>query len=463
MLYEKLLEYVQSGVYPMHMPGHKRAGDSAAMPHNIDITEIHGFDNLHDPRGILLETTNLAAELYGSDRAFLLVNGSTVGILAAIGACTQRGDKILMARNCHISVYNAVALFNLIPIYISPEIDEETGISCGIATADVKSALKKNPDVRLVVITSPTYEGVLSDTEAIAETAHAQGIPILIDAAHGAHLNFLSSLQNRISARETADISVMSLHKTLPALTQCALLHIRGERVDPREVARQLSIFQTTSPSYVLLASIDKCLRDLRDDSGRLFAEYEQKLARFRSETECLQNLQILSIGDAQDPGKIVIGTKKTAISGVELSDILREEHKIELEMACADYALAMTSVCDSAEGFARLSKALIAIDASLQTAADCRKPLLLPSIPIQADMPYNALTRRGEFIPLDKSAGLMSLEYIWAYPPGIPIIAPGEIIGADVISYINRSVYAEVGIKSTMGKLPQFIYASGS
>ena len=468
MLYEKLNEYAASGVYPMHMPGHKRntAFLSPGMPYEIDVSEIHGFDNLHDPQGILRETAQIAAEIYGSGKSFPLINGSTAGILAAIGAHAGYGEKILMARNCHISVYNAVALFGIEPVYIMPETDESTCIACSIEPMSVERALAENEDVKLIVVTSPTYEGVISDIRSIAAIAHKRDIPLLVDCAHGAHLGFsLGFPESAVQAG--ADVVVMSLHKTLPALTQCALLHICGDRAGMDEISRLLTVFQTSSPSYVLMASIDKCLRLLLSDGDRLFCEYERNLDKFNRDVEALHNLEVLYKGKdmqypgffALDSGKVVIITKKTALGGLMLADILRKEHKIEIEMACGGYAVAMTSICDTTDGLKSLSNALTEVDRSLPKSREevIFETQKLP-VPKQAETPGNALKRRGFYTKLEESIGLMSLEFIWAYPPGIPIIAPGEIISAQIVSYIKHMASTGIKPKSTRGRLPEFV-----
>ncbi|MCL2409979.1 MAG: aminotransferase class I/II-fold pyridoxal phosphate-dependent enzyme [Oscillospiraceae bacterium] len=455
MLYEKLLEYVSNGIYPMHMPGHKRNAEFLSIDPLVDITEIRGFDNLHDPGGILRDTTELAAKLYGADKSFPLINGSTAGILAAIGACTKRGDKILMARNSHISVYNAVALFGLNPVYILPETDKFSGIACRIDPKAVELALEQSPDIKLVCLTSPTYEGVVSDIGTIADIVHRKGILLFADEAHGAHVRFYRQVPINDAMSSGADISVMSLHKTLPALTQCALLHVRGKLVDFGEISRLLAVFQTSSPSYVLLSSIDQCLRLLDSDGMRLFHEYEQNLADFHERTKQLRNLSVLR---SSDPGKLVISTKKTALSGMELADILYTEHKIELEMASIDYALAMTSICDTAAGFNRLAKALTVIDNSTQLRPS--RESLSAFLPVQAKLPGEVLAQSGDPTPLSNAVGLMSSEYVWAYPPGIPIIVPGEIIDEAVVLYITRLVQSGISPKSTNGRLPEYIYA---
>ena len=491
MLYDELKKYSAGGIYPMHMPGHKRnAGFSApsehaapeslsapaplaafGLPYDIDITEIHGFDDLRDPHGILMETENLASELYGSHRAFMLVNGSTAGVMAAIGAHARHGDKILMARNCHLSVYNAVALFELKPIYVTPKIDECSGVSCSIDPAAIEAAMISDPDIKLVVVTSPTYEGVAGDIGAMADIVHEYDVPLLVDAAHGAHFGFSKRFPE--SAVHTgADIVVMSLHKTLPALTQCALLHVGGKLAKTEEIARYLSIFQTTSPSYVLMASIDRCIRLLADDKERLFRDYEQNLDDFNARIKALSNFRLLwNVSDIKsrgfhdvDIGKLVIVTKNAGFSGIELSDILRVEFKIELEMSCGDYALGMTSICDTQEGFARLADALLAIDGKARGNGIRNSEFGIRNFdsPKQVLTPGDALMRSGCFVPIDESFGAMSLEYVWAYPPGVPVIAPGEIINESVVSHIVKSFGAGIRLKSTGGKLPEFICVAG-
>ena len=376
MLFDELKKYSAGGVYPMHMPGHKRNPEymPPGLPYDIDITEIDGFDDLHNPNGLLLETSELAAKLYDSVRVFPLVNGSTVGLLAGIGAHASRGDKILITRNCHRSVENAAALFGLSPIYVRPETDVSSGVLCSVDPGAVDEALAKNPDTKLVVVTSPSYEGVVSDIHAIAGVVHRRGIPLLVDSAHGAHLGFSPNFPAG-PVRAGADVVVMSLHKTLPALTQCSLLHICGGYANAAKVKRLLSVLQTSSPSYVLMASIDHCLRLLISDSDRLFNEYEQKLEQFAAQIRPLKNLWVLSKTPhaffGLDPGKIVIITKNTALSGAELANVLRGKYKIEPELACDRYVIAMTSVCDSAGGFSQLAEALLAIDGATDGAID--------------------------------------------------------------------------------------------
>jgi arginine/lysine/ornithine decarboxylase len=343
-LQSELEQYNSSGIYPMHMPGHKR--NSALLPfpspYAIDITEIDGFDNLHDAHGILAKGMKKAAALYGSGASFYLVSGSTCGILAGISACTKQGDAVLMARNCHRSVYHAVSLCRLRPVYLLPKTDEPFGISGSVSPEDVEAALKES-GARLVVITSPTYAGVCSDLEAIAGVAHRHGVPLLVDAAHGAHFGFSGYFPPN-AVRSGADLVVHSLHKTLPALTQSALLHVNGGFVDPGDVQRALSVFETSSPSYVLMASIDSCIALLEEQSKELFKAYEKLLDRFSRDMEGLEHLRIFRMGGDRkrnhpnvfdfDPGKLILSVKNTSLSGVGLHDVLLRDYRIQLEMA---------------------------------------------------------------------------------------------------------------------------------
>jgi arginine/lysine/ornithine decarboxylase len=377
-LNELLNAYALSGAYPMHMPGHKRNDLllGTELPYKLDITEIPGFDNLQSPEGVLKSTAELAARLYGAERAYLSVNGSTGALLAAVKACARPYDEVIMARNCHKSVYSAMEIGLLKPTYILPDIDPDTGIACGVEPAQVREALEANPGAKLVIVTSPTYEGVLSDIRGIAAAAHERGVPLLVDSAHGAHLGF-SPFFGESSVQAGADLTVVSLHKTLPALTQSALLLSRGGLADEAALHNAVNAFQTSSPSYVLLASIDACLRLLETQGGRLFADYERRLRKFREKMRRLRRLSLYGLGGegprpnfGLDPGKLAIATNSADITGPELAGLLRDNYKIETEMAAPEYALAMTSLCDTDEGFELLSEALLEIDAGLKEGA---------------------------------------------------------------------------------------------
>lgn len=439
MLVEKLKDYANSGTYPFHMPGHKRM-DGNELPYEIDITEIDGFDNLHDPHGCLAELQENAAELFGARRAFALVNGSTVGILAAIRAMTKDGDRVLIARNSHMAVYHAAELCRLDTEYILPDTVDGLGIFASISPASVEQMLEAHPDTSLVVITSPTYEGVVSDIKSITAICHRYGARLLVDEAHGAHFPFSDRFpQSAVPCG--ADAAVTSLHKTLPAMTQTALLLTNDDRL-AKELQRQLSIFETSSPSYVLLASIDRCLTFLKDSKGA-FDDYTRRLDHFHQAAKALRHLSLANdeLLNAEkvfdfDSGKLCL-FGNGCMSGKELMDTLRAEYHLELEMALGDYALAMTSVCDTDEGFTRLINALVAIDSRCKAADHPTNTTAYP-LPQKRYTISGALNTDGEMCELFKAEGKVSCEYVRAYPPGIPIIVPGEVIDRETLSYIR-------------------------
>ena len=460
-LQEKLEEYYNEDYLPMHMPGHKRnvklLGEK--LPYKIDITEIDGFDDLHHAEGLIKDIEDKAKRIYGSKRSFILINGSTCGILAGIRAAVNFGDKVLVARNCHKSVYNAIEINGLDPIYMLPKIGSD-GIDRNIDSNEVEEKLKENKDIKLVILTSPTYEGVINDISSIVSIAHKYNVPVLVDEAHGAHLRFMEGLKDKEALNSGADIVIQSLHKTLPSLTGTALLHIQGDLVKEENVARELAIFETSSPSYILMSSIEACLDIIESKGKELFKEYQNNLKYFYNEAKNLKNLKILGNEidnkDYYDFGKIVIKTNKTNITGKELSDILRKEYKIELEMSSINYALAMTSICDNKENFERLIDALKKIDGSLEEKKEISNnyDIILPKKEISI---LEAIkNNNSEFKDYNELKGRISKEYIWVYPPGIPLITPGEVINDDIIRKIEEFGKSGIEVRTTFDKFPK-------
>jgi len=454
-LYGALSAYQQRDICPMHMPGHKRQTLFAAdLPWHLDISEIHGFDDLHSAEGILLDAQRRAAALWGSDSAYFLVNGSTGGILAGIYAATRPGDRVLIARNCHKSVYHAVELLGLCPVYLEPPILEESGICGSISPTSVAEAVAQNPDVRLAVLTSPSYEGVVSDIGTIAETLHKKSIPLLVDEAHGAHFG-LSPHFPQSAVSQGADIVIQSLHKTLPSLTQTAIAHLRDGLIPRERLRHGLGIFQTTSPSYPLMASIDGCVGLLRDEGAALFAAWRDRLSAFRRSVSDLRHLSVLSETSdshriyAHDTGKIPILCGGASITGPELLAALREDYGIELEMALPGYALAMTGLANTDEHFHRLGSALRQLDCTLHPAP-LRPINPLPPMGEQIMPPGEALRASGRRIAVGQSVGQIARTYLWAYPPGIPLITPGQRITAALVDCLAGLSDGQVAVKST-------------
>lgn len=465
MLYDKLKKYSKSGVYPFHMPGHKRNPMlcDGIMPYEMDLTEIDGFDNLHNAEGCILEVQNLAERLYNVKKAFLLVNGATGGILSAVRAMTNRGDKVLVARNSHKSVYNALEICGLEPEYIVPAVDDEFGINCSITPLQVEKAIVENPNTKLLIITSPTYEGVVSDIKEICRIAHLHNVMVLVDEAHGAHFPFSKSFPSEAVA-SGADAAVASLHKTLPSLTQTALLLTSNESLI-NSLAENLAIFETSSPSYIFMSAIEKCLEFCENASA--FDEYIKRLNSFNEKCKSLKKIKVLCYGNDEvknhrffdfDISKITVSVRGLDINGTQLAEILRNDFKIEPEMVCSDYVLLISTVCDTDEGFARLINALQIIDSkcSVKELNACRYSITMPKIAVK---PCECSGKDGEFCLLEHSIDKISLEYVWAYPPGIPIIAKGEIITQDIANIIIAQIASGINVCSTKGKIPKEIY----
>lgn len=457
-LYNKLIEYEQDGYYPMHMPGHKRNTSMLPMvnPYEIDITEIEGFDNLHNAKAILKKSMERAAKIYHSKYTEYLVNGSTVGILAGISACTKKGDKIIVARNCHKSVYNAIFLGELNPIYVYPQLIEDYGINGGILPENIETLLINNPDIKLVVITSPTYEGIVSDIERIIKIAHTYKVPCLVDEAHGAHFGF-DKKAPKSSVDCGADIVIHSLHKTLPSFTQTALIHINSSIVEYEKVKEYLKVYQSSSPSYILMAGMDRCIEILETDGKKLFHDFYRRLTLFYENMKNLKHIKIydrnndyktnndkLGVFDF-DSSKIIISTRNCSISGRELYNILLERYKIQVEMASKDYVLAMTSICDTEDGFVRLNDALIEIDTEIcfKRGQKSHNRVIENKICLSSN---DTFYREWEPVFLVESEGRLSKNYIYLYPPGIPLIVPGEMISKEFI--VDIMEYKRLGFE---------------
>lgn len=464
-LYTKLKAYGQSDFYPYHMPGHKRSScpeegkafqDPLAHIRNIDITEIEGFDNLHHPEGILKEAQEYAARVYGAKQSYYLVGGSTVGILTAVSALIPAGGRILIARNCHKSVYHAIFLRGLQVSYLQPELEERFGIPLPITARAVRQALETEEDIRAVLITSPTYEGLTADVEEIARVVHEKGIPLIVDEAHGAHFGFSEYLP--VSAVSYADVVIQSTHKTTKALTQTALLHVCSDRADMAEMQRYLDIYMTSSPSYVLMASIEEAVWELSQHGRELFERYYLQYQSFMQEAARLTNFQVLQYA-GQDICKLVIGGKGRFISGQWLYDVLLERYHLQMELCQGGHVLAIMTPYDREEGFDRLLRALQQLD----TCFDCRQQqseqgeelpvpeqmrelpegkeslYMMPSELPQQMLSFHKAWHQGVLVPLEQCAGRVCSEFVYQYPPGTPIMVPGEAWSEAQIAYVKR------------------------
>ncbi len=459
-LYDKILEYTESDFYPFHMPGHKRNVLDVDNPYFYDITEIDGFDNLHNPQGILKDKMDAAKEFYDSDKTFFLVNGSTCGIMAAISSVVKEKESVLVARNCHKSVFSAIYINNLDVQYVLPDYIERYGIDGGISPSKVEMMLDKNPEIKAVIITSPTYEGVVSDVEKIAEIAHSRNVVLIVDEAHGAHFGMHKAFP-KSALSQGADIVIQSLHKTLPALTQTAIMHVKSRLVDIKKLEAMISVFETSSPSYVLLASIDACVSSLIANKELMFEGQIKMINTFLEYANSLEKIKLVgkdivgknSVFDF-DISKLVFSTKDINMTGEDVYEILRDKHHLQLEMASVDYLIAMTSPLDNEDGIMRLFTGIMDVEgmAVYDRNGVIYRGVTSPELiePENVITIYNALNAKKETMDLNNSIGYISAEYIYAFPPGIPIIAPGEIVKKEHIELIKT--YKESGLNVICG-----------
>ena len=415
-----------SDLYPFHMPGHKRCGNPVFR---TDITEIDGFDNLHDPEGILSEEMALAADFYGTLETHFLINGSSCGILAAISAAVPRRGRILIPREAHISVYHAAYLRDLEVIYMNGNVPESP------------------PDA--VVLTSPSYEGCTADVRAWADYAGKNSIPLIVDEAHGAHFSRHPYFPPS-AVTLGADLVIQSTHKTLPAMTQTALLHNVTGRVSGGQLRKYLRIFETSSPSYVLLSSITAALHGMMESGSGYFDGYAGRLKELRTALSGMERLRLAGgvnavlrddgelppfrEGTVMDPGKILI----TCADGPALYDLLRERYHLQPEMKTARSVLLMTSVNDTDEGFLRLKNALLEIDREADGAGTA-EPADLP-VPFAKMRISEAYDADAEDVPLCGAAGRISAGFVIVYPPDAPLIVPGEVYDENVIRAVQAA-----------------------
>lgn len=443
----KLQQLNESDEYPLHMPGHKRSVGCGFLDdvYGIDITEIIGYDNLYEADGMLKVAMERAARVYGAEETFFLVNGSTVGILSAITGVAKRGERILVARNCHKAVFHAIELRDLQAVYLHPRYLPEWDIAGGIDPQEVETKLAQYPDIKAIVITSPTYEGIVSDVEAIAKIAHAHNIPLIVDEAHGAHLPFDRRFPKSALAGD-ADIVIQSMHKTLPSFTQTALIHMKKGYADTARIKEYIGFYQTSSPSYLFMAGMDECIANLEKEGSHLWDAFFEMRGDFLKKMAILQNIRILR---DNDPCKLVISVKGTSMSGNELQKILLEKYHIQLEMAAETYVLGIITMCDTKEGFDRLAEALLEIDGSIDSEDAINSPYGWDEC--EEVIVYSLAEVREKYtkeILIEMAEGCVCADYVNLYPPGIPLLLPGERIRREHIALINRYLEKDMHVQ---------------
>ena len=453
MLLDELKRYC-AGAAPMHMPGHMRSKDYPylnALGAEFDITEINGFDDLHNPHGILLASMKKAAKLWGSGQVRYLVNGSTCGILSSVYALSMGGGRAIVSRNAHKSLYHALEITGITPVFVRSGFDELTGACTDVSPESIENALESAPDAKFVFVTSPTYEGVISDIKTICEVAHRRRIPVIVDEAHGAHLDLTEDFAGG-AVKAGADIVIQSVHKTLLSLTQTAVMHISGNLVSVNQVDHALGIFETSSPSYLLMASIDGCVEILSEKRREIFSAWRKNTDEFRHKVDGLKNISLWKPKNAYgfDDTKLVL--MHPCLSGVRLTEILRERFSIELEAAYPFYAIAMTGAGTKRENLDRLFCALKAIDEEAFEEEN-EKKAVLSDLPEAVCSVKDALYMDNEIVKENEAAGRVSAEYAWAYPPGVPVLVPGERISEDTLKAWKALERAGVNTIKTRSK----------
>lgn len=464
-LFEQLHNYGQSDYYPYHMPGHKRR-QLGHMPQQLlkaDITEIDGFDNLHQSEGILLDLQKQAATLYGADETYYLVNGSTCGILSAVSAVLSEGGHLLMARGCHKSAYHAVYLRKLQVTYLYAKQVEGFDFQEAVTAKQVEDALEREPDIGAVLIVSPTYEGRIADVKAIAQVVHRRGIPLIVDEAHGAHLGFTSGLAPN-SCKQGADLVIHSVHKTLPSMTQTALLHVNGTLVDRLRLQRFLHIYQTSSPSYIMMASIADAMDIMRQQGAELLEQFQMNYLNMCRKLQQCRQLKFIPYEDVvstrHDTGKLIISTDKTGVSGQWLYDILRERYHLQCEMSAGNYCLAMFTLADTEEGYERMTQALLEVDELVvQKEADGLKACELKPThyPFQEPLITCSLAecweQEWELTEMSESINRTVADFINLYPPGIPLLVPGEVLTQELYEQLCEYKSLKLNIQGIVEK----------
>jgi arginine decarboxylase len=472
-LFDALMEYVNRETIPFHVPGHKKGvgmdtefkNFMGENPFKIDVTVFKLVDSLHHPTGPIKKAQELAADAYGADATFFSIHGTSGAIQAMIMSVVTDGDKIIVPRNVHKSITAGIILSGAIPVYMQPELDKKVGIAHGVAPSTVEATLNKHPDAKAVLIINPTYYGVATDLKSIADIVHSHNIPLIVDEAHGPHLGFNDKLP--MSAMEAgADICSQSTHKIIGAMTQGSLLHVHSKYVDVNKVHQLLSLLQTTSPSYILMASLDCSRRQIALHGKELLEDTITLINSARAEINKIPGLysfgeEVLGVPGcyAFDPTKLTITCRDLGITGFDLDMILANKYHIQMEMSDLYNVLAVGSFGDTKESIAALISALKEVSNEYFGKGNVKSDFIdIPSIPEQLQRPREAFTSLKTSLSLKDSIGLISGEFLMAYPPGIPVLCPGERITKEIVDYIQKLKDVGLFVQGTEDPKVEFI-----
>lgn len=464
-LFDALKEYVDRDTLPFHVPGHKKGvgidkefkNFIGENPFKIDVTVFKLVDSLHHPTGPIKKAQELVADAYESHASFFSIHGTSGAIQAMILAVVNDGDKIIVPRNVHKSVTSGIILSGAVPVFMEPEIDKKLGIAHGVTPETVEKTLKENPDAKAVLIINPTYYGVATDIKKIADIVHSYDIPLIVDEAHGPHLAFSEKLPMS-ALKAGADICAQSTHKIIGSLTQGSLLHVKSKYVDPKRVQQILNLMQTTSPSYIIMASLDCARRQIALEGKDLLQKTIELCKYTRDEINKIPGFYCFGEEVLGKPGsysfdttKLTISSRELGITGFELDMILADKYHIQMELSDFYNVLAVGSFGDTKEGMDRLLSALKEISNDYYGKKDPVQDFLdIPAIPTKILNPREAFYSDKISIPLNESIGKISGEFLLAYPPGIPVLCPGEEITQEVVDYVHDLKRANLYVQGT-------------
>lgn len=448
-IFEALERYKSMRIVPFDVPGHKRGKGNPELTKflgekclTVDVNSMKPLDNLCHPVSVIKEAEELAARAFGAQHAFFMVNGTTSAVQSMIMSVCKRGDKIIMPRNVHRSAINALIISGAVPVYVNPSINKQLGIPLGMSVADVKKAIEQNPDAKAVLVNNPTYYGICSDLRTITKLAHQHGMKVLVDEAHGTHFYFGENLP--VSAMAAgADMAAVSMHKTGGSLTQSSFLLSNHPDLHQGYIRQIINLTQTTSGSYLLLSSLDLSRRNLALHGKEIFARVKELAQYAREEINKLGGFYAFSSelidGDAIfdfDTTKLSVHTRDIGLAGIEVYDLLRDEYDIQIEFGDIGNILAIISVGDNTFVMERLISAMAEIKRIYQKdkAGMYDHEYINPEVVMTPQEAFYAAKRA---MPIEQSAGQICSEFVMCYPPGIPILAPGERITQEILDYI--------------------------
>ncbi len=449
-LFDALKKYAQEGTVPFHVPGHKGGRGIPELTEylgantmTIDINSIHGLDDLNNPSACIQESHELAADLFGSDYAHFLVNGTSQGVQSMIMSTVGPDDRIIIPRNAHKSAINGLILSGARPIYIKPEVDSDLGIALNLSMKNVTDCMNKVSDLNSILLLNSTYYGICADVNSIVKIAHEKGIAVLADEAHGATFSFHPELPMAAMAAG-ADMSALSTHKSLGSLTQSSILLYNEGLVKPGTVKGVIGLSQTTSSSYLLMLSLELCRKQM-GLTGEDLVERALELSHYaRKEINQMNGLFCFGAEHIAhhrefsfDPMKLYIDATQLGLTGFQLDLLLRYEYNLQVEMATAAGVMALVTVGDNKETIEALLFSLKEISQRYQKVKVERTPYESPDFPDMFITPREAYYATSQSIPLEEAQGEISTEMIMVYPPGIPLVCPGEIITQDMIDHI--------------------------